>query len=548
MKKLLALFLALGLCLPVAACGNPQSGGPDGGTETGDSTKIVIYVGGSSEYTVVKGSDEDRVIEAVEQKYYEDTQVKLDFEVNYLGSSMMTSLPSALSGGTQIDIVISHAKGGNGIDDFVISNDAYYDLADLLSEYGSSILEKSSSAMSNVTTIEGNVIGFPSVIDPYKYGILVRKDYMEQAGYTDDPEKVSEGKILVDNLEDFTDMCIKMKEITKYSYSVTGAIWDLEKSLVTGAYADGGYFNFVAKKDASGNITSVLPGFALDEYAEILAQEYRWVAEDEIISKDANSLSLSLAEQEFISGKTGVFLTDPSINHLITVARKTKAYAEEQNKTAEFTVLPPLKATKTSTKKGYVRNSEATFIASVMYKSKNAEAIVKFVNWMYSNEENYRLCKYGIEGVHYIDNKDGTYSYPEGKDEYFTSQPYSGILALVENQNVCDLKYDGYTDEEKEWIAIAADKDNYVDNNVVDYLMPANEEMNNIYDTARNRIYIDLAIPAWNGRSDPLGILESVEGKPTRFQQYKNKYLEEATDYTSWVTNMYKILIQKYSK
>ena len=549
MKKILCMLLALAMCLPVAACGGSGDGGENGNgggdTSAGDATKIVIYTGGSSEYTVVKGSDEDRVIAAVEQKYYEDTGVLLDFDVNYLGSSMTSSLAGAIAGGQQIDIAISHAKGGNGIDDYVIENDLYYDLADLIAEYGSFITQKTGSAMSNVTTTEGDVIGFPSVINPYKYGILVRKDYMEQAGYTDDPTEVASGKILVDNLEDFTDMCVAIKQITGFNYSITGAIWDLEKALVTGAYSDGGYFNYVAVKDAAGNITSVLPGFALEEYGDILALEYQWAAEDGIISRDANAMSLSLAEQEFISGNTGVFLTDPSIDHLISVARRTRSYAEANGKTAEFTVLPPLTATRESTRKGYIRNSEATFIASVLSTSRNAEAIVRFVNWMYMDEENYRLCKYGIEGEHYIDNGDGTYSYPEGKDEYYTAPPYSGILALVENQNVSYLEYDGYTEEEREWLAIARDENNYVDNDTVDYLMPTNQQMNSIYETAKNNYYTGVAVPAWNGRSDPRDIIASVEGQPTRFEQYLKNYLDAAQEYTSWVTNMYALLLAR---
>lgn len=554
MKKFVCLLLLLAFCLPVAACtDNAGTGGNGGGGgEEGEATKIVIYTGGSSEYAVVKGSDEDRVIEAVEQAYYEDTGILLDFDVNYLGSTMLSSLAITVAGGTQVDIAVSHAKGGSGIDDFVIENEMYYDLADLIAEYGTYISQYSESAMSNVTTYEGNVIGFPSVMNPYKYGILVRKDYMEQAGYTDDPAKTSEvcsetgeNYVLVDNLEDFTEMCKKIKEITGYSYAVTGAIWDLEKALVTGAYADGGYFNFVAQKDSSGNITAILPGFATEEYGDILALEYEWATEG-IISKDANNITLDMAEQEFIAGNTGVFMTDPSIDHLISVARRTEAYAETQGETAEFTVLPPLTATRESTRKGFIRNSEATFIASVLSTSRNAEAIVRFVNWMYMDEENYRLCKFGIEGEHYVDNGDGTYSYPEGKDEYFVEPPYSGVLALVENQNVCDLEYDGYTDEEREWLEIARDPDNYVDNDVVDYLMPSNEEMNAIAEREQNTFYMGAAIPAWNGSTDPRKEVTGSTGKMSNFELHRQDYLDGADAYIKWVTNMYALLTARY--
>lgn len=126
MKKrfLKAISAALALVLPLsvaAACGG---GGTTQITPGGDGTrpagqKIVIYAGGSSEFSWVKGSEEDKVIDYIENKYYEETGNSLDFEVAYLGEDMRQKLTSELAGGTQVDIAISHTRGGVGIDDFV---------------------------------------------------------------------------------------------------------------------------------------------------------------------------------------------------------------------------------------------------------------------------------------------------------------------------------------------------------------------------------------------------------------------------------------------
>ena len=97
-------------------------------------------------------------------------------------------------------------------------------------------------------------------------------------------------------------------------------------------------------------------------------------------------------------------------------------------------MIGPLVRDETSDKKGFMTNTEATFAACIVKSSKNAMKIIKFLNWVYKNPENYNLCRYGIEGKHWVNNGDGTYSYPEGKDEYLVKSPYSGILTLVENQ------------------------------------------------------------------------------------------------------------------
>ena len=142
MKKILCLILAFSMVF-AAACdnGGKKPGNTPGGDDRGEATKIVIYNGGSSEFSIVKGSDEDTAIKAIEDKYFEDTGVNLDFEVNYLGTSMKSKLSTSLSGGDQVDIVVSHTRGGEGLDEYVLANNCYYDIADLLEDYGGNILD-----------------------------------------------------------------------------------------------------------------------------------------------------------------------------------------------------------------------------------------------------------------------------------------------------------------------------------------------------------------------------------------------------------------------
>lgn len=527
LKKLACMTAATAMAFSAIACGgNNDNSSSTGGGKRENETKIVIYTGGSSEYSWTEGSEEADVIDYIEQKYHEDTGVWLDFKISHLSESMRTKLNSDLSSGVQVDIAISHTRGGSGIDDYVVGQEIYYDIADDIDDFAPNLAKYiKGDARESLTDVNGHLIGVPSVINPYKYGILVRKDWMEACKFTDDAAKAAGGEYtLVDDLQSFKDMCLAMKEKYNLSYVVSGAPWDLEKVTI-GAFGDAGYFTYGVRND------KVLPGYLTDEYAEMLNYEYSLSSNNVTSTQEADWL-LEQSESAFIGGNTGVFITDPTVQHLISVARKTKS----ADKSAEFTVLGPMTKDDASTEKGFMANTTATFAAVVLKNSTNSMAIAKFLNWVYKNADNYNLCRYGIEGKHWVNNGDGTYSYPAGKEDYLVKAPYSGILTLVENQNISNLTYKGYTAEETAWIKNAAKKENYIDNDLVNYMWPLNKKISESYSNAIGKIYAYSALPAWNGNSDP----------KTTFDNARNLYLSSGgQEYVDYITDAYKIMKTK---
>ena len=507
MKKVFCVMCWVLSVIMLASCSsskNPDK--PNSNNERPNGKEIVIYAGGSSEFSWIQGSEEQEVLEYVENKYYEETGNSLKFKCVFLGQDLHSKLSSEIAAGSAVDIVISHTGGGVGVDDKLKSIKSHYDLSDIMFEQAPALYDMVKGApLDYLTTYNNDVIGIPSVINPYKFGILVRKDWMEACGYTDNEEKAktefADGKNyeLVDNIETFEEMCLAIAREYKKPYAVSGATWDLEKVVTLGAYGDAGYFTkALVTQDGKERI---MDGGATDYYGDILALEYKW-ATNGVISKDANSILLEQAEAAFISGQTGIFVQDPTIQHLIKVSRATKL----RNPEAEFTVLGPLKAKKDSpadSRKGFMRNTQATFAAVITAQSKVVDDIMSFMNWVYESEDNYNLCRYGIEGKHWINNGDGTYSYPEGKEKYITAPPYSGILTLVENQRRSNLRYKGYTDEELRWIDdIAGNKDNYIKNDIVDYVFMANDDYNKLHANATVTLYNKID-SAWRGKTDP---------------------------------------------
>ena len=557
-KKALSLIVALAITASFAACGGGKKDSTDNQQSSADSSsesgtkydpskrpagkKIVIYCGGSSEYSVVKGSEEEAVKKAVEDAYYADTGISLDFSVSYLGTNMSSVLANSLVAHEQVDVVISHTRFDSGIDDYAIGQSIYYNLARLVDQYGYNISEKTD--LNTMTTFNDELVGIPSYVNPYKHGILVRKDYMRAVGYTDDADEAAEkGLTLLTTVEQFEDMCKKMKSknVTGHdndsSYSISGAIWDIEK-VFTGAFSNAGYFFYGETTNEKGE-TIIAPGFAQEGFKDLLQTEYRWVHDSKILPSDANTQSLEASEGQFIAGLTGVFMTDPTVSHLIKVARKTKA----QNPEAEFTVLGPLARESSPGKKGFMRLSTGYKAAIVMSSSSNAADIVKYLNWMYSDEANYNLCAYGVEGTHWVNNGDGTYSYPEGKENYLTKAPYSGIFSLVENQNMSNLLYSGYTAEERAWIANSQKKEYYVDNDIIDYILPRNAGMSQLHSASLNTYWNGVAASAWSGNTNPSNA-SSENPNLSLAEFYRRNYLEDDADYLDFLTQQYNIMKQ----
>lgn len=539
------LTSAVLLTLLATACGPAGPGSTPGGR--GDATTITIYAGGSSEFAWRKGGLEAEVYKAVEDAYYESTGKNLKFNVQFFPQNMKQNITTGINDGS-IDVVISHMGGGDGIDDWIMGNGLYrdltYDFEDY--EYLSQCMTwegdgLSLNARARVLTSDGKTIAIPSVINPYKFGILVRKDWMNACGYTDVADPAHPEWKVVDNYVTFEEMCLAMKEAYNLPYSISGAIYEIEKTGILGAYGvPAGYYTSSVAKYGETDITDV-GGLINPDYSQVLNVESRWI-QNGILPKSPDDKKIDDCEGDFIAEKTGVFLENPTVTHLIEVARMCK----NANPEAEFTVLQAMTKDETSTEKGFMRNSVATFGAVITKNTKDYKDILSFVNWCYSSEANYNLCRYGVEGTHYFLNSDGTYTYPEGYS--YENKPYSGILTLVENQSISDLQYAGFTQEETTWLTNANKKENYLINDTVDYMLILQDEaQKNIHYGKRKDMY-NFTQNIWSG-SYKFELNHSHEGHGdyTSCKIYNHQdrltvienYLSQAGSYSADVYELY---------
>ena len=180
-----------------------------------------------------------------------------------------------------------------------------------------------------------------------------------------------------------------------------------------------------------------------------------------------------------------------------------------------------------------MRNTEATFAAVIPSTSQNTDALLKFMNWVYGSEDNYNMCRYGLEGTHWEKVGEDKFRYigqdSKGNDYSITNPPYSGILTLVENQNISNLVYEGYTEDELSWIEFAKTEDFYIENNMIDYLLPSGGGEANIFNNIRNKLKDNVIFHAWKGGNAETNLLTS-EDVMTQWQQYVDQYYIEGSE------------------
>lgn len=542
MKKLLCAALAAFMLLGLCACrdsGTPTPK-PSGSWEEAkkNAAEITVYVDASNIYgSYIKGSDEAYVKDAIEKKFYEDTGNAVNFQVNYESHATFNTKFGGVMTTGKWDMAVSYL-GQAGLDEVVLKQDVSMDLADLLDNYehiGEAIAPE---VMNATTTLTGEVVGIPSSVKSKTKGILIRKDYMTKAGYTEDKAEAaaSGGKLkFCQTIDDFTDMMRKMKaEIPACTMPLIGNSYDIEFAITAGACGTPGYqYKSVIYND-DGSIDKVVPGWLSEGYDKVLGYEYLWQKEG-LWEADNQVKTKEQRITDYSNGKGAIYCVDTNILELIDVARQVKAV----DKSAEFTILGPLDAVDAQGKAiensgAFVEVSKATDCMIINKRSDKAELILAYFDWLYSDVENYELCSYGIEGEHWVDAGEGYYSFPAGKeDRYLTNPPYSGVFKFLYNDDFAYRLFNNYTEEERGWIEKVENAKTI--SNPTDCMLFYNmtAAVANGYQTAENNFYLNCPTKAWNASADPA----------VTYPEYSAMYFTQAAEYIEWLTQQYKLYI-----
>lgn len=443
----------------LAACGaKPKS----------DAVTLTFYRGYDT--GMVDGSEDPVVKKAIEEKFLADTGIKINLVTKlYMGDDFTSTVNMTWTKRTSdIDAVVDHIAEGGMLLSYTKEKDTVVDYGPILEEYGQNILKyvrmddtDHIAERSAYVEIDGeykmNMI--PSVYSEKGYSMIIRKDVwrdLYQSGKValnpDDYDVMStDYKNL--SLEEFNSILYAMKEVNSIKYPFMGYPWDVQR--VLGPLFDLPFYNALHLADGS-----YAPFQFSAKFGDYLDMLWTW-ARDGIWEKESTTITDEVRLQYFLTGQSAVYITYPEISNLISAARGLKAF----NSDAEVMMLAPFKDGE-GTVKGYNKFEKSFAGVFSPTKTENAELVVKFIDWLYSDVENYELAAYGIKGTHWVEGEDftlgektyKTWAYPASKEEQYTEQPpYSGCYLVLRNVNVSNRIREDYNNMEKRWYALATD-------------------------------------------------------------------------------------------
>jgi hypothetical protein len=138
-----------------------------------------------------------------------------------------------------------------------------------------------------------------------------------------------------------------------------------------------------------------------ENYGDFLAWNHHLV--DAGIWESANTATNDTTRLNyFVSGLSAVYMAYPDIEEVIDAGRQLEEYTDW-----EYMICGPL-AKEDGTVTGFTKR-EKTFSGLVVpWHSQNAQLLMDFIDWMYSSQENYDLCKYGRKGIVEIPRRQGS--------------------------------------------------------------------------------------------------------------------------------------------
>lgn len=499
-KRVWTLLLVLALCLPIL------TGCSGNGDSSGDRTQLVFYLAGG----LVAGQNDAAVKEAIEEKFYKDTGIKIDLKVVLCqNADINTKIDLAIAGGDPIDAIFNYVGSTSGLDRFVNGDEYFTDLTALIDQYGGALKKNIPQLAFDTCTYDGKIFAIPEAAQENIYGILIRKDWLDDAGL-EIPTTITE----------FETALAAFRDREKNIVPMVGFHWDMDRVVLAGAYdcVQASYFYL----DENGTI---LPGFLHPNYKKVLETEYRWIQEG-LWDVDNASRTESSCDNLFIGGRAGVYIQYPEITHLIEISRKCKA----ANPEAEFEVIGPLKGEDGAAS---FQKSNVSFAGCLIpASSKNAEIVVKYFDWLASDPANYELAKYGREGYEWVDTGDGLMGIPEGaQDVLLTGSLYSGCYCSLNFTTVSDRIMDTYTQQELQWIEDVRSFNTYSDAREGVFWPDQDSDLAIAYANASDVFRNDILSPARAGLVDTSLQFESAvqafKMTNAEYLAWMNRYYQE---------------------
>ncbi len=427
MKKLKSVILPILLCvilaLSLAACGSGSA--PAGNDDTsaaanesgGEEQKAPEQTSEEPEEIVMcmwnigNTSDLDMVLDAINDYLIPKINVKIKDLVLTTNVTHLQTVNLMISGQEQLDLFSS----GTMMADYpgMVAKNQLMPLDDLLAEYGQGITEVLGDKYSGIAVSDGKTYAVPCIKDmAISMALCMRKDMLEKYDLMDKKFETPE------DLEKVFQTIADNEEGMYPLMAPSGMSGDALAFWIPPFDSLGDYLGVIT--DYTSEHPEVINLFETQDYKDAVNMAYRWNQAGYIY-------------KDFLT-TTEDFNALLSANRIFANINTTKPHTEGRgelyyNGEASANAGQDLYSIQWNEDVA-TTNTICNFMMSIPYYSEHAEAAMKVLNLLYTDEYLYNLFCWGIEGVHYTKNADGTVSYPEGVNASNTTWFFNSKFAL----------------------------------------------------------------------------------------------------------------------
>lgn len=336
-----------------------------------------------------------RELETVEAAINDITIPEINVEVELYPLSMSdaaTQVSLMISSGSQMDLVVSMNRSEYLS---LVNKNMLLDLQDLLEQYGQGIVENAPNAI--VGGYVGDALyGIPSV-EKYgnSYGLMISKEVTDAVGWDkfDDVSIEELGEFLALAHEKFPDKTLIQLSGGANNVNNFNMLYDVD--YLSATIGCGGIMGIGSEQN-----DQIVNVFATPEYKEFCDTMRQWYQAG-YFNEDAATCTES--PQSYITtGQSLGFLTQTELDMVPSQSTATGVELVAIN-TRPHTL---------------VTENIASGLWSIPYTCENPEAVMKFMNLMWDNDDIINLIYYGVEGVTYqfADDDSGRITYMDGEN------------------------------------------------------------------------------------------------------------------------------------
>ena len=412
-KRFLAMVIALVMCITsLAACGGGNSGGGDKASSGGKDTTATQGNDGGTQAAGTEGTASGDVetivfammasknapegIQMVEDEINKITESKIGVHVKIEPIGMANyaqQIGLMMSGGEQIDIVTMLGTYSQ-----MLAKNQLKALSALLDEYGQGTKEALGPDFLKSTTSKGEVYALPCINGKAAVmNIVLRKDLVDELGLNVDDLKIAETTDeYFENMDVLTEWFAKIHEAHPEMVCLVPTGQNQMMFNIQLPFMD--YMNDyygVLTQESSKDMT-IEDFYSTDEFKRGCEYAHDWYQKGYIL-QDASTTTE--APNTYVqSGRTaGYFVTG------------------EEGQAEQITTATGVEVIAVKLVKPYLTTTSVNGISfGISSTSEHGEAAMKFLNEMYTNADIVNLLDWGIEGVHYEVQEDGTVDFPEG--------------------------------------------------------------------------------------------------------------------------------------